>query len=67
MPDDRPGDRRDDQQVDPLSEAEELRSQLQEALTRTSRLLATLKQQRRQRKAVDTAVQSLRKLRGLGD
>src|SRR5262245_50310691 len=48
MPDDqRPRDRHD--QPDSLSEAEELRSQLQEALPRTNRPVAASKQQRKQR------------------
>ena len=48
--------------VDPLVEAEELRSQLQSALTRTNRLIAMLKQQRRQTRAVQAAMASLRRL-----
>jgi hypothetical protein len=67
MSDDRARDRRDHQRVDALSEAEELRSQLQEALARAGRLVAALKRQRKQRKVVQAAVQSLRKLRGLGE
>ena len=46
----------------PLVEVEALRAQLQEALSRTSKVLALLKQQRQQRKAVDAAMASLRKL-----
>ena len=48
--------------LDPISEAEELRVALQTALTRTSRLIAALKQQRRQSRVVETALASLRRL-----
>ena len=48
--------------LDPISEAEELRVALQLALTRTSRLIAALKQQRRQSRVVETALASLRRL-----
>jgi len=48
--------------IDPLAEAEELRVQLQAALGRTNRLLAALKQQRRQSRVVQTALASLRRL-----
>jgi hypothetical protein len=54
-----------EQQADAMEEAEELRRQLQEALARTARLIASLRQQRKQEKAVKNAVASLRKLRGL--
>jgi hypothetical protein len=47
---------------DPIAEAEELRVQLQAALARTSRLIAALKQQRRQSRVVETALASLRRL-----
>ena len=47
---------------DPIAEAEELRGQLQAALARTSRLVASLKQQRRQSRVVETALASLRRL-----
>jgi hypothetical protein len=47
--------------ADPLAEAEAVRSQLQEALARTSRLIAALKQQR-QGRIVQTALESLRRL-----
>jgi hypothetical protein len=47
---------------DPVLEAEELRGQLQSALARTSRLIATLKQQRRESRAVRAAMASLRRL-----
>ena len=40
---------------------------LQESLARTSRLIAALKRQRRQSRAVQSAVASLRKLRHLGE
>jgi len=48
--------------TEPLVEAEALRSQLQQALARTSRLIATLKQQQRQQRAVEAAMASLRRL-----
>ena len=47
---------------DPITEAEELRVQLQAALARTARLIAALKQQRRQGRVVQTALDSLRRL-----
>jgi hypothetical protein len=53
-------------EADALAEAEGLRLQLQEALARTSRLIAALRQQRRQGRAVRSAVASLRKLQQLG-
>jgi hypothetical protein len=53
-------------EADALAEAEALRQQLQEALARTARLIAALKQQRRQGRAVQAAVASLRKLQQLG-
>jgi hypothetical protein len=46
---------------DPIAEAEALRLQLQEALNRTSRLIAALKQQRRKGRIVKTAIESLRR------
>jgi hypothetical protein len=48
--------------ADPIAEAEALRLQLQEALSRTSRLITALKQQRRQGRIVKTAIDSLRRL-----
>jgi len=51
---------------DALAEAEALRAQLQEALGRTARLVALLRHQRRQGKAVEAAVASLRRLGQLG-
>ena len=48
--------------IDPITEAEELRIQLQAALTRTGRLIAALKQQKRQSRVVETALASLRRL-----
>ncbi len=48
--------------IDPLVEAEELRVLLQTVQTRMSRLLASLKQFRRQSRAVSAAVASLRQL-----
>jgi hypothetical protein len=47
---------------DALAEAEALRGQLQSALTRTARLVAALKQQRRESRAVRAALASLRRL-----
>jgi hypothetical protein len=47
---------------DVLAEAEALRALLSEASGRTARLLAALKQQRRQTRAVQQAMQSLRQL-----
>jgi hypothetical protein len=52
---------------DPLTEAELLRNVLQESLARTSRLIAALKRQKRQSKAVQSAVASLRKLQQLAE
>jgi hypothetical protein len=48
--------------VDPIAEAEALRGLLQEAASRSTRLVAALKQQRRQTRAVQQAVASLRQL-----
>jgi hypothetical protein len=45
-----------------IAEAESLRELLHDAFTRTSRLMAALKQQRRQAKAVASAMASLRQL-----
>src|SRR5262245_16306862 len=53
-------------EADALAEAEALRLQLQEALARTARLVAALRQQKRQGRAVQAAVASLRKLQQLG-
>jgi hypothetical protein len=53
------------EQVEPcdaLAEAEALRGQLQSALTRTARLIAALKQQRRESRAVKAAMASMRRL-----
>jgi hypothetical protein len=47
---------------DPLTEAEALRSVLQEAQSRLGRLVLALKQHRRQAKALQAAVASLRQL-----
>jgi hypothetical protein len=47
---------------DLITEAEEVRVQLQNALARTSRLIATLKQQRRQTRVVQAALSSLARL-----
>jgi hypothetical protein len=51
---------------DPLSEAEAVRALLAEAQSRLARLLAALKQHRRQARAVQAAVASLRQLPPLG-
>jgi hypothetical protein len=51
---------------DVLAEAEAIRTQLQEALGCTSRLIAALRQDRRRSRAVRTAVASLRRLEDLG-
>ena len=48
--------------IDPVAEAEEIRGHLQAALARTGRLLAALKQQRRQTRVVEAALASLRQL-----
>jgi hypothetical protein len=48
--------------IDPLVEAEALRGHLQEALGRTNRLIASLRQHRRQSRAVRSAMASLRRL-----
>jgi hypothetical protein len=45
-----------------IAEAEALRTLVQEAGTRTARLLAALKQQRRNSRAVEAAMASLRQL-----
>jgi hypothetical protein len=50
------------QPCDAQTEAEALRGQLQAALARTSRLIASLKQQRRQSRAVRAAMAALRRL-----
>jgi hypothetical protein len=50
------------EQPDLINEAEELRVQSQNALARTSRLIAALKQQRRQSRVVEAALSSLRRL-----
>jgi hypothetical protein len=49
-------------QVGELEEAEALRNQLQEALARTARLIATLRRRKREDRAVRSAVESLRRL-----
>ena len=48
--------------LDLIEEAETLRAMLQEASARSARLIAALKQQRRQSRAVQQAVASLRQL-----
>jgi len=55
-----------DEGLDPLAEAEALRVQLQETLGRTVRLIASLKQQRRQNRVVQSAMASLRRLQDVG-
>jgi hypothetical protein len=49
-----------------IAEAEALRGLLHDASARAGRLVAALKQQRRQTQAVRQAVQSLRRLHHLG-
>ena len=55
--------RSDNDMLDSLAEAEALRSLLHDAQFRLSRLLSALKQQRRQTRALHTAMDSLRNLR----
>jgi hypothetical protein len=55
-----------DEPLDPLADAEALRARLQEASACVGRLIGALKQQRRQHRAVQSAVASLRRLQGLG-
>ncbi|WP_020475828.1 hypothetical protein [Zavarzinella formosa] len=63
-PDPRPGpEPNDGEPNDPLAEAEALRAMLGEALARSSRLVASLKSHRRQRKAIESAWSSLQQLK----
>jgi hypothetical protein len=62
QPNARNGATRQEDPLDLTSEAEEVRVQLQNALARTSRLIAALKQQRRQTRVVQAALSSLAKL-----
>jgi hypothetical protein len=55
--------RPNDEVLDPLAEAEALRALLHDAQFRLSRLLSALKQQRRQTRALRSAMDSLRNLR----
>jgi hypothetical protein len=55
--------RSDSDALEPLAEAEALRSLLHDAPFRLSRLLSALKQQRRQTRALRRAMDSLRNLR----
>ena len=55
--------RLDSDMLDPLTEAEALRGLLHEGQLRLSRLLSALKQQRRQTRALRSAMDSLRNLR----
>jgi hypothetical protein len=48
--------------LDPLAEAEALRGLFQQASSRLARLLSALRIHRKQNRAVEQAVQSLRKL-----
>ena len=48
--------------LDPIAEAEALRGLLHEAASRSARLVAALKQQRRQTRVLQQAVQSIRQL-----
>jgi hypothetical protein len=50
------------EKLDPLVEAEALKTALQEALNCSNRLLASLRQYRKQRKVVQSAMASLRQL-----
>jgi hypothetical protein len=61
-PNARNGAARQEDSLDLISEADEVRVQLQNALARISRLIAALKQQRRQTRVVEAALSSLRKL-----
>jgi hypothetical protein len=58
----RNGDGEPGEPLDPLREVEELRAPLPMTLTRTSRLIAALKQQRRQGRVVESALTALRRL-----
>jgi hypothetical protein len=51
---------------DPLVEAEALKTSLQEALNRSTRLIAGLRQFRKQHKAVASAMASLRQIQFTG-
>ena len=62
----RDGSNGEEGHADALEEAEALRAQLQEALARTARLVAALRRRRKEEKAVNSAVASLRRLGGLG-
>ena len=53
----------DDELPDPIAESELLRTQLQDAIARTGKLIAILKHQRRENRAVQAAMESLRRLR----
>lgn len=55
----------DNDPFDLVAEAESLRSQLRQALDTTGRLIAALKQQRRQGQAVSAAMAALRRLQQL--
>jgi hypothetical protein len=48
--------------LDPIAEAETLRGLLHEAASRSARLVTALKQQRRQTRVLQQAVQSIRQL-----
>jgi len=56
----------DSDQFDLIVEAETLRTQLQQAVATTTRLIAALKQQRRQSRAMSAAMASLRRLQQFG-
>ena len=57
--------RSSDEIGDPLAEVEAVRTILHEANTRLGRLVAALKQHRRQARAVHAAVQSIRQIPSL--
>lgn len=62
LPPQHPGTAGPGEGLDPLTEAENLRGQLQQALSGTLRLIASLKQHRRQSRAVESAMSALRRL-----
>jgi hypothetical protein len=55
----------DNEPLDPLAEAELLRTQLHEAFLQAGKLMSILKHQRRENRAVQAAMESLRRLRPL--
>jgi hypothetical protein len=61
-PEGRDGANQPGSMLDPITEAEALRGLLHEAASRSTRLVAALKQQRRQTRVLQQAVQSIRQL-----